>query len=292
MEIRSLENTSFDTLFEAFNAAFAGYEVQLDKTGLQTMLKRRGFNPALSFAAFEGDKIVSFTCNGTGNYYGVRTAYDTGTGTVEAYRGKGLATRIFETSIPYLREAGIKEYLLEVLQHNTGAVSVYKKLGFEVTREFYYFRAGKGGIRHKVTCNDPACTLRPIDINRYEQIPGFRDFKPSWQNSLEAVNRSPEDFICLGVFIKDKLVGYGVSEPVSGDITQIAVDKAYRRRGIGSLLFQKIIESAQPESVKIVNTDIHCNSVTAFLKAKNIEPSGKQYEMVRRIVTPQTVPAP
>lgn len=112
MEIKSLENTGFDTLFEAFNAAFAGYEVQLNKSELQTMLKRRGFNPALSFAAFDGDKIVSFTCNGTGDYNGVKTAYDTGTGTLEAYRGNGLATQIFETSIPYLREAGIKEYLL------------------------------------------------------------------------------------------------------------------------------------------------------------------------------------
>ena len=30
---------------------------------------------------------------------------------------------VFEESIPDLKAAGIKEYLLEVLQHNTGAVS-------------------------------------------------------------------------------------------------------------------------------------------------------------------------
>lgn len=30
-------------------------------------------------------------------------------------------------------------HLLEVLQHNTKAVSVYRNLGFETTREFNYF---------------------------------------------------------------------------------------------------------------------------------------------------------
>jgi len=50
-----------------------------------------------------------------------------------------LATKIFEYSIPFLKKANVSQYLLEVLQHNTKAVSVYKKIGFEVSREFNYF---------------------------------------------------------------------------------------------------------------------------------------------------------
>ena len=119
MEIKSLEKTSFGTLSEAFGQAFADYEVQLDKTQLRRMLRRRGFDPRLSFAAFDGERIAAFTLNGTGNFNGLPTAYDTGTGTLEAYRGQGLAAKVFEHSIPYLREAGIRQYLLEVLQHNT-----------------------------------------------------------------------------------------------------------------------------------------------------------------------------
>ncbi len=34
MKIRSLETTPFDTLFEAFSQAFAGYELQLNKAQL------------------------------------------------------------------------------------------------------------------------------------------------------------------------------------------------------------------------------------------------------------------
>ena len=57
IEIKSLKNTSFDELFEAFRQAFAEYEMQLNRTELQAMLKRRGFDPELSFAAVDGDSI-------------------------------------------------------------------------------------------------------------------------------------------------------------------------------------------------------------------------------------------
>lgn len=102
MEIKSLINTSYDDLFEVFEQAFADYEVQLNKTELRKMMKRRGGDPKLSFAAFDADRMVSFTCNGIGNFNGTLTAYDTGTGTLKDYRGQGLATKVFEESIPDL----------------------------------------------------------------------------------------------------------------------------------------------------------------------------------------------
>ena len=110
MEIRSLNNICLNELFEAFEQAFADYEVQLNKVELLTMLKRRGFEPKASFGAFDGNKIVSFTCNGIGNFYGTPTAYDTGTGTLKDYQGKGLATQVFKYSIPHLKALGAKEY--------------------------------------------------------------------------------------------------------------------------------------------------------------------------------------
>ena len=56
IRIKSLKNTSFDELFEAFRQAFAEYEMQLNRAELQAMLKRRGFDPEFSFAAFDGDQ--------------------------------------------------------------------------------------------------------------------------------------------------------------------------------------------------------------------------------------------
>lgn len=283
MEIKSLAGIDFDTIFEGFSQAFAEYELQQDRTQFRKMLQRRGFNPELSFAAFEGNRIVAFTFNGIGNYKGIPTAYDTGTGTLKEYRGKGLATKIFEHSVPYLKEANLGQYLLEVLQHNPKAISVYRNLGFEVTREFDYFMQVKERVANWVANPDPSYSVKQIDISEYASIPEFWDFQPSWQNSLESVKRAAGDLVGLGVFTGNQLIGYCVFEPASGDITQIAVDKNHRRKGVGSLLFQKIMQFDQSNLIKIINTDISCETLINFLKTKNIHMKGRQFEMVKAL---------
>ena len=283
MEIKPLPQTNFNTIFKAFNQAFADYEVQINREQLQAMLKRRGFNPDLSFAAFEGDEIIAFTLNGIGNFNGIPTAYDTGTGTLKDYRGKGLATKVFEYSIPYLKEKNIKQYLLEVLQHNTKAVSVYRNLGFETTREFNYFKRKNEDINNEIKTPAGSYSIQPIDIEKFDSLPDFWDFHPSWQNSFESIQRAPDGFVSLGAFAENKLIGYCVFEPVSGDITQIAVDKQHRRKGIASLLLREIIGLNKNDEIKVINTDILCPSITGFLNAKNITAIGKQFEMIKII---------
>ena len=283
MQIKSLTNIAFGTLFKAFNQAFADYEMQLNSVQLQTMLKRRGFNPELSFAAFDDNEIVAFTFNGVGNFNGIPTAYDTGTGTLSAYRGQGLATQIFEYAVPYLKEANIQQYLLEVLQHNTKAVSVYKNIGFETTREFNYFVQKNEEVRNDVSTADSSYIIQAIRIEDLDLVSAFWDFYPSWQNSFESIKRASEDFICLGAFIDRKLTGYCVFEPVSGDVTQIAVDKQNRRKGIASLLLREMLKLNKNDHIKIVNTDVLCFSISDFLHAKNIFAKGQQFEMVKKL---------
>ncbi|MCL2652019.1 MAG: GNAT family N-acetyltransferase, partial [Candidatus Azobacteroides sp.] len=74
MEIKSLEKTNFETIAKAWIQAFAYYEIQLDAEELRIMWKRRGFNPDLSFAAFEGENIVAYTLNGIGYFNGIKMA--------------------------------------------------------------------------------------------------------------------------------------------------------------------------------------------------------------------------
>lgn len=284
MEIGSLGKTDIETILSAFGKAFSDYDIQLSTTELRTMWKRRGFDPELSFAAFEGKDIVSFTLNGIGCFNGRKMAYDTGTGTLKDYRGQGLATTIFEYSIPYLKEAGINHYLLEVLQHNTKAVSVYKKIGFNVTREFNYFVWKNEELKNEIAGLNPDYSIKPINIAQYSLISDFWDFSPSWQNSLESIQRTSEDFITLGLFWGDeKLLGYCVFEPVSGDITQIAVNKPFRRKGIASLLLQEVSKLNKNPKTKLINAETTCTSIVAFLQSKNIEISGKQFEMIKEL---------
>jgi ribosomal protein S18 acetylase RimI-like enzyme len=283
MEIKSLENTDFETIFKAFGQAFADYEIQINAEELKIMLKRRGFNPNLSFAAFEGEKIVAFTLNGVGNFNGDKMAYDTGTGTLKEYRGKGFATKVFEYSLPYLRRANINHYLLEVLQHNTKAVSVYHGLGFEITREFNYFVWKNEEINNDIKKIEILCSIEVIDIEKHLYVSDFWDFYPSWQNSFESIRRSNENFITLGAFVEQKLVGYCIFEPNSGDITQIAIEKPFRRKGVASLLLHEVGKLNKNAKTKLINSEVSCSSVVHFFKSKNVEISGKQFEMIKKI---------
>jgi ribosomal protein S18 acetylase RimI-like enzyme len=218
-----------------------------------------------------------------GDFNGISTAYDTGTGTLKEYRGKGLATKIFEYSIPYLKKVNIKQYLLEVLQHNTNAISVYKNLDFKVTREFNYFFQKNKEIKDNVKKQEMRCFIKRMDTLDFNGIREFWDFHPSWQNSFEAVKRDIEAFVFFGAYIDKKLVGYCVFEPASGDITQIAVDKHYRKQGIGTGLFFEATRLNKNDTVKIVNTDISCHSITNFLETTQIPLTGKQFEMIKRL---------
>ena len=272
MEIKSLEKTDFDTLFRAFGRAFADYEVQLNAEQLRAMLTRRGFDPALSFAAFDGAQIAAFTLNGIGNFNGVPTAYDT-----------GLGTEIFRHSMPHLRRAGVGQYLLEVLQYNTRAVSVYRNLGFETVREFNYFCRANTEIADRGDTPRLPHSVRRTDPEKFASISSFWDFTLSWQNSFESIGRAAGDFVSLGVFTEEELAGYCVFEPASGDVAQIAVKRQYRRKGIAGLLLREMLRLNRNDSLKIINTDVSCDSMTGFLQAKNIVPQGKQFEMIRKI---------
>ena len=89
IDIRTLEGVSFDTLCNTFNQAFSNYGTPpMTTEAFTTMLERRGFVSEHSFGAFHNDKLVSFTFNGIGTHLNKKTAYDTGTGTIEEYRGQ------------------------------------------------------------------------------------------------------------------------------------------------------------------------------------------------------------
>ena len=317
MEIGSLENIGFDTLFEDFSNAFSDYEIHFDKSEVQSMLIRRGYVPCLSFAAFEGGKIVAFTLNGIGMFKGKRTAYDTGTGTVKEYRGCGLAGEIFRYSLPFLREAGISQYLLEVLQNNHKAITVYRRMQFDTTREFDCFKQSIANIDNLHGANDHQSIdnlhgvnnlhgindLHSIDnlhgVNDHQSIrqcsnfrielidtatvreaQSFCDFYPAWQNSMESIERGASELTCIGAFDSDELIGFCVFDRKSGDLTQIAVRKEYRRQGVASQLLCETVREMCTDFVKVINVPSDNLSLPAFLKNKNIPLMNKQFEML------------
>lgn len=282
-KITSLKGVAFKCIYQAFTEAFADYEIQLNETELRNMLNRRGFLPDLSFAAFEQDKIVAFTLNGIGQFNLKKTAYDTGTGTLPEYRGQGLASKIFTYSLPFLKSYGIDQYLLEVLQGNTKAVSIYRRLGFEVSREFNYFTQERSKVKFIADVQPLDFAIKGglvTDIFNYKH---FCDYEASWQNSFEAIQRNEEDFKVLACYLERRIIGYCVFEAKSGDITQLAVDEPFRRRGVGSLLLQEALKGIPHSSVKMINTEVSCDAIKPFLERFFIPQRGQQYEMIMNL---------
>lgn len=278
MEIRNLEHTDFDTLFCAFERAFLDYEIHFEKEEVRSMLQRRGYNPKLSFAAFVNDEIVAFTLNGTGTFNGIPTAYDIGTGTVKEYRGQNLAGTIFTHSIPFLKEACIRQYLLEVLQNNEKAIAVYRRMNFAITREFDCFRQSIQQINLLKANTD--CVVEHVHFEAVRKAQQICDFTPSWQNSIESIKRGVAGLTCLGAVLDGKMVGYCIFDEHTGDLSQIAVLNEYRRKGIGSRLLQEASRQMKTNFIKVLNVDSETSAMPAFLQSRNIPLASKQFEMI------------
>ena len=269
INIKSLQDVGFEVISKAFAKAFSDYEMQLTSEQLAQMFTRRGYKPELSFGAFDNNEMVSFTINGIGKWDELLTAYDTGTGTVKDYRGQGLAKRIFQESVPVLKEKGISLYLLEVLQHNEKAVNLYKNQGFEVVREFDYFTSEKKDVIITNSKPEHSCEIKEINIPEFNLASSFWDFKPAWQNSFDSVNRTLHDFKIQGAFIDNELVGYGISELITGDITQLAVHKNYRRKGIGTFLFKHLLDQIPGNSINTFKSSASQNSSSGRIYRKD-----------------------
>jgi len=198
---KTLESISDDELCLAWQEAFADYAVSATASQLLAMFKRRGYMSEVSMGAFVDNRMVSMTLNGIGSYNGMCTAYDTSTGTVMAYRRKGIAKRLFQEVLPLLKQKNVQQYILEVLTSNVNAKSLYLSIGFSVIREFCFFRQPVRDVQHKLDAKstDTLPNIKCADLSALPDdscVSEMWDFHPSWQNSGESMKSKYEFYCC------------------------------------------------------------------------------------------------
>jgi len=93
--------------------------------------------------------------------------------------GKGLASKIVEYSIPFLKSAGVQQYILEVLEEISNALSVYSKQGFVVSQRFDCFRTNTSDWKLPAAINDEVI-LTEIDFAYQSEMETMLDFNLSW----------------------------------------------------------------------------------------------------------------
>lgn len=149
---------------------------------------------------------------------------------------------------------------------------------FNVTREFDCFRQSIELIdNRKVNGN---CLIEQVDTDFIRETQSCCDFCPSWQNSIESIERGISDLIHLGAFLDGKMVGHCVCDVHTGDLTQIAVQNENRRKGIASRLLQEATIRMKTDFIKVLNISSDNSTMPAFLKSQNIVLASKQFEMM------------
>ena len=272
---RLLSDEEFASLHECFLYAFSDYEVdmQMSLEQFRQRIVRDGVSLPMSAGAFDGERMIGFCINGVGEWQGKPTAYDAGTGVIREYRGRGVAKELFAFLERRLKEAGVVQYLLEVLTSNTPAATLYRKLGFEDTRRLAVFRSS--------TRIEPSgdADVRRVESPDWELFQSFWDGYPSWQNSIAAVERV-SDRLIVGAYAEGACVGYGVVFVPSWNLMQLAVSPKHRRKGIGSMLLAAL---ERPERLKINNIDEQLTATLAFYEANGYTRVLDQFEMMKTL---------
>src|SRR4051794_13604048 len=127
----------FAELYATFTEAFSDYvyPFALTESQFRNHLVLNGVDLNRTAGCFVDERLVGFTLNGFGDWGGIPTVYDAGTGVTAPYRRRGICSSMFDMMLPKFKNEGIGQCLLEVITSNAAAVRLYEKLGFHITRE-------------------------------------------------------------------------------------------------------------------------------------------------------------
>ncbi|MBP9664960.1 MAG: GNAT family N-acetyltransferase [Pyrinomonadaceae bacterium] len=280
-DCRFLSDEHFDPLYATFIEAFSDYvfPFALTETQFRNHINLNAVDLCRTAGYFDSDKLVGFSLNGFGDWNGRPTVYDAGTGVIPSMRRRGISEAMFDMMLPVFKERSISQSLLEVVTKNGGAIRLYEKLGFSVTRELALFQCD-GKVKPAVSA--PQVEIRDMPEPDWKLLTSFWDGRPSWQNSVEAVQRSLPLKRILGAFHDDACVGYVVFSSKFGRVAQMAVDKAHRTRGIGTALLNTMqAETTSGYSLQIINIDRSLTDAITFLRNRGFYERLTQLEMLK-----------
>ncbi|MEZ5427767.1 MAG: GNAT family N-acetyltransferase [Pyrinomonadaceae bacterium] len=282
IDYRYLSDEDFVQLYQTSLEAFSDYLVPVNLTQLQfkNHLAQNAVDLTRSVGAFFEEKLVGYTLNGFGLWEGKKTAYDAGTGVIPEFRKKGIGRAMFDFFLPHLRQHGIEQILLEVIEGNERAIRLYRKLGFEISRKLLFFEANRKidlPLRKDFE-------VREIQNPDWNLLKTFWDGKTSWQFSPDSVERKLLPKMILGAHFDGKCVGYGVLYQLSGVVAQFAVDKRFRGKGVAStLLIAMQNRTENDKTLRFGNVDSRLTGLCEFFKNLGLNQTMSQFEMIKTI---------
>lgn len=273
--LKTLENIPTEKILEVFNLSFSDYLVPfcLTKEQLEDKIKSDSIKLEFSVGAFEDDQLIAFILHGYDTIDNLKIVYNAGTGVIPAKRGNKLTAKLYEFVLPILHENDIDKLLLEVITTNEPAIRTYKNIGFKIIRELNCY---KGTLN--VTNTNSDFEVLELETYDWQELQSFWDLKPSWQNSVTAVEKLKKSNISIGIYDSRKLLGYTIFNPEIKRIHQLSVDKKYRRKGIGRQLLAHIATN-YGKDISAINIDNTSAEILKFMADIGMDIYIKQYEM-------------
>lgn len=274
---QSLENIDISHIHQSFLDAFSDYVVPMNISleQFQRLLKRRGYQAKNSVGVFQNDQLIGFVLTSTRQWQNTPTTYIIGLGLSPKHRGHGLAKALMQKATLY-NEPHAAQFLLEVITSNQPALKLYQSLGYQIARELLYFSIPKTGF---VLSSSDHVTIKISQHAPDYDLSTFWDKHTSWQHSPDTLATEPNHFMYVTAYINQHIVGYGVIDPASGDIYQLAVHPDYRRQGIAGTILSTLCQQTESPKIGYSNIDASNQSLLAFLQKQNFNHVISQYEM-------------
>jgi len=283
IKIELLKDTDFNIIYKTWKKAFANYLVDMSYLTIDRMKRRAKMdrvNYNLSVGAFYKSELIGFLIIGIDKMNNELCAFDAGTGVIPEFQGNGIAGSMFDFAVSKLKIAGVKNFILEVIQDNNAAIKAYKKQGFSINRDFNCYKIDTNLFNSKIPII-PNILIKSIDRKDLIKYTDFIDWEISWEYNFDAINNIQEEFIIDGAFIDGDCVGFIAYYPTLEWIFTLAVKKDFRRKKIGSLLLTQLINKLKTEVSEIkINNILPEHYMCTFLEKHDFKIYTTQYEMI------------
>ncbi|MEP1035677.1 GNAT family N-acetyltransferase [Ekhidna sp.] len=271
MDIRLLLDEDFDPLYKTFKIAFTNNQVSFQPSIEEfryRLHKKLLLNREISAGSYDGNEMTGFILHSSGIYQGIPTAYNGGTGVLPGFRNQKTAEKIYEFLIPKIQQKFLARILLEVVETNKNAISLYEKIGFTFKRRLKCYKMNKT-FESFSEVNVREASIEDVNFS-------YTDFEPSFIDSSEHLRRGTEK-----VLISEKdhnPSGYLIFQPHLGRISQLAVDRIHRQSGVGEALLGRA-QSLAKKPLTIMNIPEDEFGFDTFLTQCGFQNEVNQYEM-------------
>ena len=270
IEIKNLLQTSRAKIYEAFTQAFQNYVVPIEFQEETTYerWKEAGVDFALSFGAFDKDKLVAFILQVPVK----NNLHNFGTGVIPSHRGQHLIEKIYEHIISECLTCD--SFSLEVIKENTKALNLYKKLGFEIKRELICLK----GILSLPQEEHYEKVYEIHSLSEREAIEDLMLSFPATENSLPVLRKHPERHELHLLKKDDQILAYAYYTPTTLLLSDLGALGPYDKNLDQLLHLMKL----QNEKLRVMNMDSTSPLITYFEK-RGLSRFVTQYEMGKTI---------